>query len=224
MLPADNIQACDGLIFDMDGTLWDAVTSYALVWNRTLADCGIDRPPVTRADLISLMGRHLDYIAKVLVPDMDRYPDFLARLSVNDNAVMPVHGGVLYPHVRRTLERLQPHIPLYMVSNCGDKGLDNFLDYTHLRPLFRDWLTNGGTGRPKGRNIRDLVDKYDMKAPLYVGDTQTDRVACRDAGVDMVYCAYGFGKAADPAYTIHNFAQLSDIPPVAAALTDNPTP
>ena len=33
--------SCDGLIFDMDGTLWDAVDSYVKIWNATIAECGI---------------------------------------------------------------------------------------------------------------------------------------------------------------------------------------
>ena len=32
----------DALIFDMDGTLWDAVDSYCEIWNRTFRDFGVD--------------------------------------------------------------------------------------------------------------------------------------------------------------------------------------
>ena len=33
----------DSLIFDMDGTLWDAVDSYVAVWDATFAEFGM--PP-----------------------------------------------------------------------------------------------------------------------------------------------------------------------------------
>ncbi len=32
----------DSLIFDMDGTLWDNVNSYEIVWNRALEILGYD--------------------------------------------------------------------------------------------------------------------------------------------------------------------------------------
>ena len=30
----------DGLIFDMDGTLWDAVDTYARIWNEVFLQAG----------------------------------------------------------------------------------------------------------------------------------------------------------------------------------------
>ncbi len=32
----------DSVIFDMDGTLWDAVDSYCRVWNATIAETKLD--------------------------------------------------------------------------------------------------------------------------------------------------------------------------------------
>ena len=71
----------DSIIFDMDGTLWDAVDSYAAIWNRTLADCSVRRPPVTRDELISLMGKPLAEIAAILVPALqgDELKTFIRR-------------------------------------------------------------------------------------------------------------------------------------------------
>jgi len=36
------MQKPDSLIFDMDGTLWDAVDTYAASWNLVFNELGID--------------------------------------------------------------------------------------------------------------------------------------------------------------------------------------
>lgn len=53
----------DSLLFDMDGTLWDATGSYAAVWNRCFADCCIDIR-LTGADLVPYMGKPIEVIVE----------------------------------------------------------------------------------------------------------------------------------------------------------------
>lgn len=213
--------SCDGLIFDMDGTLWDAVDSYVKIWNATIAECGIHRAPVTRDELIAQMGKPLDVILPALIPGAEGHkPGLLEILMRNEAEMMPRLGGKLYPDVRGTLERLHGRIPLFMVSNCGAEGLENFLTFTGLRHFFIAWLSNGATGQPKDANIRALVERYNMDSPYYVGDTATDEKAARSAGTGMIWCRYGFGHAENPDYVIDSFARLTSVPPVANRLSD----
>lgn len=210
---------CDGLLFDMDGTLWDAVDSYVQIWNATIGECGIRRAPVTRAELIEQMGKPLDVILPALISGPEgRNPELLDILMHNEAVMMPRLGGKLYPGVRETLEQLYGRIPLFMVSNCGADGLENFLDFTGLRKFFISWLSNGGTGLSKGANIKTLVERYNMESAYYVGDTVTDEKAARSAGTGMIWCRYGFGKAENPDYVIDSFPQLLTVPPVASQL------
>ena len=45
----------DGLIFDMDGTLWDAVDTYARIWNEVFLRAGKE-VHITRESLIGNIG------------------------------------------------------------------------------------------------------------------------------------------------------------------------
>ena len=207
----------DSIIFDMAGTLWDAVDSYAAIWNRTLADCSVRRPPVTRDELISLMGKPLAEIAAILVPGLqgDELKTFTDRLRINDAAMLPGLGGKLYPGVRDTMERLMARgVRLFMLSNCGPQGIPVFLDYTGLGPFVTDYLSYGSTGHDKDVNIRTLVARYNLVSPLYVGDTVGDLLSTRRAGIPFAWASYGFGLDFNPAdadIVLSSFSDLAKI-------------
>ncbi len=205
----------DSIIFDMDGTLWDAVDSYAAIWNKTLKDCRVERRPVTRSELIALMGKPLKVIASILVPGLggEELEAFFTRLEANDLEMMPRLGGRLYPGVADTLRELAGcGLPLFLVSNCGPEGLPMFMDYTGLRPFFRDWLSYGSTGCDKDVNIRALVERYNLQKPLYVGDTVGDLRSTRRAGASFAWASYRFGLDFNPAEADIVLKSFSDLP------------
>ena len=204
----------DSVIFDMDGPLWDAVDSYCRVWNATIAETKLDVPEVTRRQLCELMGTPLESILHNLLDGSDVDPDnFLRRLLDNECRMMPELGGRLYEGVRPTLQRLHDSgTRMFMVSNCGPDGLTNFLAYTGLSDFFTETLSFGATGVEKDVNIRRLVACYNLKAPLYVGDTAGDCRSSHAAGIDFAWARYGFGHHVSGAeHTIDSITQLCDI-------------
>ena len=60
----------------------------------------------------------------------------------------------------------------------------------------------------KAANIRSIAKKYQLKAPVYVGDTFGDYQACQEAGVPFVFASYGFGQVDTPDYVIEKPADL----------------
>ena len=57
-------------------------------------------------------------------------------------------------------------------------------------------------------NISLIARTYDMKSPVYVGDTMGDFLSCRKAGVPFVFASYGFGQVDTPDYVIEKPADL----------------
>lgn len=198
----------------MDGTLWDAVDSYCEVWNRTAAELGVDGVNVTRADLQPLMGLPIEVIYDRLVGDRADRRVFNEVLGRNEALMMPRLGGRLYPGVRETFEALTgAGARLFMVSNCGAEGVPNFLTFTGLKPYVTDWLSIGLNGKDKTENIRTLAERYNLKAPVYIGDTEGDCRSTHAAGIPFVWAAYGFGRnVAAPDYTIHRINELLQLP------------
>ena len=157
------------------------------------------------------MGKHLEDIIEDIAPGHDSDGRFLQLLNANEATMMPGLRGRLFDGVVETIPELARRLPLFMVSNCGPLGLDNFLDVNGLRPYFKDALSHGGTGLDKAGNIALLIHKYGLTLPVYVGDTQGDSDAAHAAGARMVYCAYGFGNVEDADAVIHSFGELKDI-------------
>lgn len=198
----------DSIIFDMDGTLWDAVDSYCKVWDVSLEQMGIDRAPVSRAELIGLMGNTIERIVDVLVPEASGNRELINLLDQNEEKMMLHLGGKLYDGAKETVAKLAETHKLFMVSNCSALGLPNFLTFTGLTPYITATLSYGDTHRDKAYNINELRHRYSLKSPLYVGDTLGDYESCLKAGVDFAWAAYGFGNVPQATIKLQSISDL----------------
>ena len=186
----------DGLLFDLDGTLWDSVDAICLSWNRALERLAPRYAGrITRPRLIGCMGMLLPDIVRKLLPEADlkQLAPAMEAMLEEENAYVAAHGGILYPQVPETLEILARDCPLFIVSNCQDGYIEAFFQAHGLGKFFKDFENPGRTGRPKEGNIALVVQRHGLKHPPYIGDTQGDCNAAAQAGVPFLHAAYGFG-------------------------------
>lgn len=201
----------DGIIFDMDGTLWDAVDSYCKIWDMTFEQMGIKVDKMPRHTLLECMGLPIDEIFRRIVDVKVDAEEYLRLLDENEQKMMPVLGGILYPGVAEGIPQLAQRYRLFMVSNCGADGLRNFMAYTGLTQYFEGSLTHGETLKSKADNIKAVVEKYALNNAIYVGDTQGDCDSAHKAGLPMMFTSYGFGTCSDAEYEVDSFDQLVKI-------------
>ena len=190
----------DGLLFDLDGTLWDSVDAICISWNRALER------------LLPCMGMLLPDILHRLVPELDqeRMKPILEEVLSEENAYVAAHGGVLYPGVEQTLAALSARCPLFLVSNCQDGYIEAFFQAHGLGRYFTDYENPGRTGLPKADNIALVAERNGLRRPLYIGDTQGDYDAASKAGVPFLHAAYGFGRIDRPVPSVATFGDLPD--------------
>ncbi len=188
---------CDGVLFDLDGTLWDATGELAASWAQALAgEPDVPRPP-TKRELEGVMGMTDKQLVAVIFPQVDqaRGLELFEKCCQAENVYLRQHGGQLYEGLAPALEALAEKLPLFIVSNCNLGYIPAFLEAHGLGRLFRDWECIGRTGREKWENIRLVAERNGLRHPVYVGDTAMDQASAQKAGVPFLHAAYGFGRA-----------------------------
>jgi phosphoglycolate phosphatase len=196
----------DSLIFDMDGTLWDAADTYVASWNAGFKKENINKE-MNREDLGSMMGWEKRKVLQHVLPDFDEEKQERIFETINDfrAQLIPEMGGVLYEGVKEGLGKLASKYKLFIVSNCPENLITQFMDWAGIAPLITDEMAHGVNSMPKHHNIKILIDRHQLKSPVYIGDTQTDSIESRKAGVPFVFLNYGFGKTDDFDLKFDNF-------------------
>ncbi|WP_294384925.1 HAD family hydrolase [uncultured Clostridium sp.] len=203
----------DGIIFDLDGTLWDSTAEVAKTWSTIISEYNINRKEVTVEDLKPCMGKLLDEIAKILLPDLDEKMQMKIMKECCDyeNEYLGEYGATLYNKLEETLEKLAKDYKLFIVSNCQDGYIESFFKAHGLNKYFVDYECPGRTGLAKAENIKLIVERNNLKKPVYVGDTQGDANSAKAANVPFIYAKYGFGEVEEFENEIESFEDLLNI-------------
>ena len=202
-----------GIIFDMDGTLWDSAEGVAKSWTRIVNREYDKTRVITVEDIHSVMGKTMDKIAEALFPELSEEPrlELLDKCCKDENAYLREHGGVLYPALEETLTELKKDYHLYIVSNCQSGYIEAFLDHYGFGHYFEDIECFGNNGLQKGENIRRLAGRNGLTKAVYVGDIQGDYDATMEAGLPFIHAAYGFGTIAREVPAIQAFEELPEV-------------
>lgn len=186
----------DGIIFDVDGTLWDSSESVAESWNEALARNNID-VRLAQADIKGIMGLTMDVIADRFFGKYpkERRPEIMDICSANELGYLAKHGGNIYDKAEETFAYLKQRCPLFIVSNCQQGYIECFLKYYKLERYISDHLCWGDNMLCKGDNIKLIIERNGIKNAVYVGDTQGDCDSAYYAGAEFIHAAYGFGTA-----------------------------
>lgn len=205
------MQKPDSIIFDMDGTLWDAVDTYAASWNLVFKKLNIDRS-ISRDELAKMVGWEGKKVLEAMMPDYEEEArqSIYAQVTELRKELLPQTGGVLYDGVDDGLKQLAGKYQLYIVSNCAKGIIRLFIDWAGIDEYIIDEIAYGTNYMPKHYNIKQLIERHDLKSPVYVGDTEGDGEQSRLAGVPFVFVSYGFGATDDHDISFDSFIAFTE--------------
>lgn len=203
----------DAIIFDLDGTLWDASQGICNTWNEVLAKKGLKRGPFSKEELSAQFGKTMYDIADAIVPELEKADRDALMEEMCEYEVHQLYnrGGILYPDLKETLEYLSSKLPLCIVSNCQCGYIEDFLHAHDCGKYFKDFSCWGQTMATKGETNKIVIERNGFKNPVYVGDTAGDRQSAIDAGIPFIFASYGFGSVEDYDGIIHTFKELKDL-------------
>lgn len=218
MIPEDNLEQVELLIFDLDGTLVESELDLALSVNTVLDELGREPLPIHR--IASYVGRGVNVLIERALGASATEEDVgkaVERFLEHYRDHMLDHT-VPYPGVREALDALG-HKKLAVLTNKPVIFSRHMLAGLDLARHFA--FIYGGNSfdqkKPDPVGVLKLMNDLDVppKATLIVGDSDTDVLTGRNAGVWTCGVTYGIGspslEATPPDLLVEN---LRELPPL----------
>ncbi len=210
----------DTVIFDLDGTLLDTLADLTASVNYALARHGFPARPA--ADIRRFLGNGAARLIELSLPDGLASPGFEACLADfrTHYAANMLNQTTPYQGIMPLIQRLSAeNYRLAIVSNKFDaavKGLNKIFFETYIRVAIGE--AAGVLKKPAPDTIFKALHALGATADkaLFIGDSEVDIRAAKNAGVTCVGVTWGFRDKAELAregadYLIDRPAELADI-------------
>ena len=188
------------VMFDLDGTLIDAVPDLAAAVDQMLAQWG--RPAAGVAQVRDWVGNGSPILVRrALAGSIDHaaVDDNEAEQALQDflQAYAGSHSATaVYPGVNDLLQWLRRQdVALAIVTNKPERFVAPLLEEKGLGEF--DWVIGGDTlpvKKPDPAGLLHVMDAAGVSPgqSLFIGDSRSDILAARAAGVKVVAVSYGY--------------------------------
>lgn len=204
----------DAIILDIDGTLWNTTGVVAQAWNKAIEKLNFPAQKVNPQNLKSEFGKPMDKIAESLWSNLSKSQrtKLMSECCEQEQiALKENEKKIEFPNVLSTIKKLSERFNIYIVSNCQSGYIELTMQKIGIANFISDHECYGDTKKYKAENLRLLCERNRLKRPVYVGDTEGDRTACKEAGIKFIWASYGFGTARSYDAKIENFKDLLDL-------------
>lgn len=202
----------NGIIFDLDGTLWEVIDSTYNSVNEVTKKYNLKK--ISREVVCSIFGKNKFEISQIYFPylDIKKAMELQKEISCLNINYLAKNGGNLYPNLKKTLRKLKTKYNLFIVSNAGNiKYIEAFISSSGLNNYFKDYIAASYIDITKAEAIKKIILENNLKNAIYVGDTKHDLESASLAGIPFIHARYGFEKDLKTKYYINKFEELPEI-------------
>ena len=199
----------NGIIFDLDGTLWEVIDSTYKSANEIASQYNLDE--ISKETICRSFGCNKEESAQLYFPQMDlnesiNLIDEIAKINIEN---LKQNGGNVYPYVDETLNLLNEKYDLYIVSNTAEiEYIEAFLITSGTKKYFKDYIAASYLNISKEDAIKKVIKDNNIEKAIYVGDTIKDYEATKNNEIDFIQAKYGFGEDLKTKYSINEVKEL----------------
>ncbi|MBV7563628.1 phosphoglycolate phosphatase [Pseudomonas sp. sia0905] len=210
------------VMFDLDGTLVDSVPDLATAVDRMLVELGREPAGVERVRQWVGNGARV-LVRRALAGGLDHSAVGEAESDEALARFLDIYADcheliTLYPGVHELLEALSTAaVELAVVTNKPERFVAPLLEQVGLGGYFR-WIIGGDTlpqQKPDPAALRQVMRLagVSQEQSLFVGDSRSDVLAARAAGVPCVAVSYGYNHGRpiaeeEPQLVVDSLAEL----------------
>lgn len=189
-------------IFDFDGTLFDSIWDVLTCFNQTLEMYGL--PTLTREDLIPCLGGNIDEIASLVLGEHNT-PENLEKIKTT---YLDFYNSskkeltVPFPKALNLLKKLQEKgVILAINSNRLTYSLEELVAkyFPEIDFIAIEGHNHENPSKPNAYGANEIIKKADVNAcdAVYIGDSITDILTAKNAGIDCIIVKWGYGLQKD---------------------------
>ena len=199
----------DGLIFDLDGTLWNVPDVYLKVWNQVLSN-------FNKAELDSSQLKKYLEIETIEVINQVLPGSGLSERNEVIKLIEDIQSGLLDLDGRHNLiYGLKDGLPLladfyrlFIVSNCSISNLKAFYKASGFEQYFTSSFVYGENQKKKSENLKTIKGQFGLSNPVYIGDEFLDLEECKKVDMEFIQVTYGIDPPIPGVKHYDNFYHL----------------
>lgn len=210
------------LIFDVDGTVWDSERDVFLAFNHTLkVNAGFE---ISKEEFQKLAGLSLGTMFERVLPEEKKslsgeYEKLYKKYYIDEGHY--TDATVLFENVKQTLDKFKDEgFYMAVASSKPKRILDKMVAYFNLEGFNYVLGTEESNfkHKPDPELINYIMDQLNVSKEdaVIIGDSKSDILAGKNAGIDTVAVTYGYDKPEnliklEPTHVIDKFDKLTDI-------------
>ena len=187
---------CEGIIFDLDGTLLDTLEDLTASMNYALVKLGCN--PRHREECRGMIGNGLTKFAERALPKNRKgLRDELLKIMVTYYQHHCLIKTVPYEGIRSVIGTLSDKgIRMAVLTNKNQKPAETVVTHFWNKGVFGPvvGVRDGRKIKPDPNSTLEILEQWQLNASevIFIGDSEVDIQTAHAAGVFSVGCEWGF--------------------------------